>query len=88
VPKDDEVKKGEFVKIVTFDGIVKYGEEERKFNFFVAVPVASHRERKNWSWIIANSFLSHAACTFEGDDEKIRYLLNLRMNIVDKLIHA
>lgn len=88
IPEDDEVKKGEFHKIIILNGVIKYGEDEKNFDFFIAIPVASHREPKDWSWLIASSFLSHAACTFDGDDEKIKYLLNLRMDIVNKLRHA
>jgi len=79
-------KTGEFSKIIIFDGNINIGEVEKNFEFFTGVHNASSMEPKDWSWIIVNSFLSHAACSFDGDEEKILFLSELRIDIVNKLI--
>lgn len=87
IPKDDEIGADGFVELAMFDGNIRYGNEVRDFEFFVAVTQDTfHWKSKDWAWLTANSFLSHAACTFEGDEEKIKYLHNSREDIVDELL--
>lgn len=87
IPKDNEIVADGFVELAVFDGSIMYGNESRNFEFFVAVTQDTlYWKSKDWAWLIVNSFLSHAACAFE-EEEKIKYLHNIREDIVDKLIN-
>ncbi len=86
ISKDDSEKEKKFYKIITFDGVIKCGDKENNFNFFIAIENTNQEKQKDWSWLIANSFIANAACTFVEDVEKIKYFLNLKEDIVNKLI--
>ena len=91
VPDDDEVKKGEFVKIAVFNGNIKFGGLNEEFEFFTPIPIVDYRNEKGWSWVVAYEFLGKALVKIlqkEGLSSRVRELHNAELKIVDYLIKA
>jgi len=91
VPEDDTQKAGEFYEIVSMLGEIEYGELKEKLTFGFSIPQPSHRDAKNWAWLVVYHFLGEVFCFLlekEGLKDKARSLYKLQIDLVDELIKA
>lgn len=88
IPEDDKVEKGEFAKIATFEGFIKFKDFNTKFEFFTPIPLADHRDSENWSWVIACDFLGRAVFELfkeKGLTDDVKKLDKIKLAVVDEL---
>lgn len=91
VPENDSQKEGEFSEIIRMEGKIDSGELETEFNFYLSIPVATHRNPENWAWIITYEFLGEALRILrerEGWNGVVKNFWETEVDIVDKLIKA
>jgi hypothetical protein len=91
VPEDDSEKEGEFVEIIRMEGRISSGQLKTKFDFYLPIPVATHRNPKDWAWIIVSHFLGEALCILRervGWTDEVKSFLETERDLVDELIKA
>lgn len=86
VPKDDE---GDFVQLVRMKGGLSYRGESYKLEFYVVVPVPTHRTPNDWAYLIAYHFLGRAFVELRDNSklELARDLWRKEVDIVSELVH-
>jgi len=60
-----------------------------EFDFHLPVSLDTHRDSKNWAWIIVHCFLGEAINILrkkEGLNNKVKHFLKIEIDLIDKLI--
>ena len=91
VPEDDSQKEGEFSKIIRMEGKIDSSVLKTEFDFYLSIPVASHRNPENWAWVIVYEFLGEALRILlenEGWNDNVKSFWEIEVDLVDELIKA
>ena len=89
IPKEDRDSDGH-TNLVRMEGKVAFEDMEASFVFHVVIPIKTHRDEKNWSWIATYNFIGYAFSELRSKHplEKVLDLWERGSDAVDELIHS
>lgn len=78
----------DFAVLVWMSGELTHRATTLSFDFFVPVPVLTHRDKNNWAWVIAHGFVGKgfSAISEQSGKEAIAFW-EKGLDVVDELIH-